>query len=628
MANKVWVACIGNLIDSDKTKTELALTNELELQTLDYDTWTNIEIKRYGKMTVGRILASTGEDTHVNRRDTKDNKNYVYIANYEDEIESYDDLKVGEQKIFDAYFVPGQYEYYDIAFQKFKEKGLEKLLKHTSFSYVNYNEDTGEYFACSGKKDNCDNSDSKIYYCFLNDDKSNIIMSNDRNVIINQAGEIYELPDNSYMVNGEIKSLITKIEVKQEQEETEDNPVDMFTEMLYKLVDDIADGKIEEYEEKLVESLEQIMDKYIAEFNVNKIISKKQRDFLIDDVKKAVFLSIRNDIKVNNVVDIAIEKFEEKIKNGINEKIDEYMSTIYVPKVHVITRKDNSLKQVEGVFHENFPDILSSVELNEPTMLVGPAGSGKNVAVGQVADALDLKMYYTNNANNEFKLLGYMDATGKYHETPFYKAFTQGGVFFLDEIDASDPAALIVVNSGLANGYMFFPNSSEPVEMNPDFRIVAAANTWGKGADLQYVGRNALDGSTMDRFDTIFFDYDEKMESVLYPDDEILEFMWNFRKAVFDTKTPHIVSTRGIKKVYSKKINGVPVEKAVSQNIVKGLSTDYLSLLIGKLDEMETVKEDNEYLQNVKKLVLKPTQNTDFQLVDDGDDSDEDGLPF
>ena len=628
MANKVWVACIGNLIDDDKTKTELALTNELELQTLDYDTWTNIEIKRYGKMTVGRILASTGEDTYVNRRDNKDNENYVYIANYEDEIESYDDLKVGEQKIFDAYYVPSQYEYYDIAFQKFKEKGLEKLLKHTSFSYVNYNEDTGEYFACSGKKEDCDNSDSKIYYCFLNDDKSNIIMSNDRNVIINQAGEIYELPDNSYMVNGEIKSLITKIEVKQEQEEPENKPVDMFTEMLYKLVDDIADGKIEEYEEKLVESLEQIMDKYIAEFNVNKIISKKQRDFLISDVKKAVFLSIKNDIKVNNVVDIAVEKFEEKVKNGINEKIDEYMSTIYVPKVHVITRKDNSLKQVEGVFHENFPDILSSVELNEPTMLVGPAGSGKNVAVGQVADALGLKMYYTNNANNEFKLLGYMDATGNYHETPFYKAFTQGGVFFLDEIDASDPAALIVVNSGLANGYMFFPNSSEPIEMNPDFRIVAAANTWGKGADLQYVGRNALDGSTMDRFDTIFFDYDEKMESVLYPDDEILEFMWNFRKAVFDTKTPHIVSTRGIKKVYSKKINGVPVEKAVSQNIVKGLSTDYLSLLIGKLDEMETVKEDNEYLQNVKKLVLKPTQNTDFQLVDDGDDSDEDGLPF
>ena len=88
-----------------------------------------------------------------------------------------------------------------------------------------------------------------------------------------------------------------------------------------------------------------------------------------------------------------------------------------------------------------------------------------------------------------------------------------GGIFFLDEIDNSDPSALIVINSALANGYMAFPH--ETIDRHKDFRIIAAANTWGKGADLQYVGRNALDGATLDRFDNIFFDYDTKLERAL-----------------------------------------------------------------------------------------------------------------
>ena len=208
-------------------------------------------------------------------------------------------------------------------------------------------------------------------------------------------------------------------------------------------------------------------------------------------------------------------------------------------------------------------------------------------------------MYYTNNASNEFKLTGFIDAGGTYRETEFYRAFKNGGLFNLDEVDASDPTALIVINSALANGYMAFPH--ETIDRHPDFRIVAAANTWGKGSDMQYVGRNALDGATLDRFDNVYMDYDRTLERNLFPNEEVLQFMWSFRDAVDKSKIHHIVSTRGIGKVYKKEVNGFPVEQTLRTNVVRNLSQDDLNTIIGN---MQGVRSGNKYYDGVKRLRL------------------------
>ena len=176
----------------------------------------------------------------------------------------------------------------------------------------------------------------------------------------------------------------------------------------------------------------------------------------------------------------------------------------------------------------------------------------------------------------------------------------EGFIAALDEIDNSDPSALIVINSALANGYMAFPH--ETIDRHKDFRIVTAANTWGKGADLQYVGRNALDAATLDRFDNIFFDYDRKLEECLYPNLEILKFMWSFRDAVLATRIPHIVSTRGIGKVYKKEINGIPVKDILISNVIKNLSQDDVNTIIGN---MRDISSSNKYFKEIKSLTLK-----------------------
>ena len=132
-------------------------------------------------------------------------------------------------------------------------------------------------------------------------------------------------------------------------------------------------------------------------------------------------------------------------------------------------------------------------------MLTGAAGTGKNVICKQVAQALGLKFYFSNAVTQEYKLTGFTDANGRYQPTQFYKAFTEGGVFMLDEIDASIPEVLVILNSAIANGYFDFPAPIGYVDAHPDFRVVAAGNTTGNGADFEYVGRNQLDASSLEQ---------------------------------------------------------------------------------------------------------------------------------
>ena len=412
-----------------------------------------------------------------------------------------------------------------------------------------------------------------LYYGYTKQNHE-LMFSNNENILNEFCDEIIEMQENTYMKNGEFYTL-----------DGEKIDKDKTTPLIKKT----------RQNKTIRTKIENNIKDYLSSDDPKKKISDILKE-LDNETQKQILLIIKK----------VIEEFdlENDIINKINElfdkKLEEYTKKVNVPVVHIVKLNDTVLGQTSGGFyHEKFEQILSQVQLDEPIMLIGPAGSGKNVSVSQVAQALGLKMYYTNNASNEFKLTGFIDAGGNYRDTEFYKAFKNGGLFFLDEIDNSDPSALIVINSALANGYMAFPH--ETIDRHPDFRIVAAANTWGKGSDLQYVGRQALDGATLDRFDNIFFDYDTKLEQALYPNDEVLQFMWAFRNAVYQTKIPHIVSTRGIGKVYKKEINGIPVEHTLTSNVIKNLSQDDINTIIGN---MKNVSSRNKYFDGIKRLRL------------------------
>lgn len=289
----------------------------------------------------------------------------------------------------------------------------------------------------------------------------------------------------------------------------------------------------------------------------------------------------------------------EALKPDIIQVLNDHLAEqgVALRTVQVVLN-ERVIHGTNGLFHRDFEKVLKLVSCDIPVMLVGPAGSGKNVCIQQVANALGLEMYYTNNVSNEFKITGFVDAGGVYHETEFYKAFKNGGVFFLDEIDSSDPSALIILNSAISNGYVAFPH--EKVERHPDFRCIAAANTWGNGRDFQYVGRNALDAASLDRFVSFRFDYDKSLEKALYPNGQILEFVWAARETAFKNQIRHIFSTRTIKYAYEMEEAGFDLETIIRSVVIKGMNADDINTVIRNMD---LSRYDNEYVDKLYDLL-------------------------
>jgi hypothetical protein len=238
--------------------------------------------------------------------------------------------------------------------------------------------------------------------------------------------------------------------------------------------------------------------------------------------------------------------------------------------------------------------VLKFVANDEPVFLTGPAGSGKNVLCKQVAEALGLKFYFTNAVTQEYKLTGFVDAIGNYQETQFYKAFAEGGLFMLDEMDASIPEVLVILNAAIANRYFDFPAPIGYVEAHPDFRVIAAGNTTGHGADYEYVGRNQLDGASLDRFAVVEIDYSKDIENGMANDIELADFCREFRKASEKVGIQIIVSYRAISRL-AKMTQLLDLTEALDTCLVKGLEKDDVNIICNEL-------QDTKYKAALKKL--------------------------
>lgn len=303
---------------------------------------------------------------------------------------------------------------------------------------------------------------------------------------------------------------------------------------------------------------------------------------------------------------------ENTKKRVVNEIVSEATKRIELEDVRPRTIEifhNGALERTleKELYHQEFETIYKLIRIGLPVMLIGPTGSGKSVCAGQVAKALDMPMYYTNNASEEYKLLGFTDAHGKYKETQFYKAFKDGGLFFLDEIDNSHPSALLSLNSAIGattngNIYMSFEDGKF-TEAHPNFRIIAAANTWGNGANRMYCGRSELDSASLDRFIQIYFDYDPKIEKSLIKDDELLQFFWNFRRIISDCGIRHTVTTRNIDYASKLKEAGFTTEQILLYTIVKELDFEDMKIISKRFDD-EGI-EPSIYSEGFKKMVLK-----------------------
>lgn len=300
-------------------------------------------------------------------------------------------------------------------------------------------------------------------------------------------------------------------------------------------------------------------------------------------------------IVIENIVDSACtSEIKEKILNTVQEDILKKYGPL-PERVEICINDD--VKPVTGIFHEAFSTIVKLVKLNLPIYLSGEAGTGKNIVCKQVAEALDLDFYFSGAIQQEHKVTGFIDAGGVYHETQFYKAFKNGGLFFMDELDASIPEVLIILNAAIANKYFDFPCGK--VEAHPNFRVIAAGNTYGTGADNVYSGRYSLDGASMDRFNVIPIKYSPKIEQAITNNDkQLIDFCHAFRNVTKASNINCIFSYRALEAITKLK-DVIPIKVALKISLIKGMDKDDL-ILIQK--NIKGLSESNKYLKALKEL--------------------------
>lgn len=297
---------------------------------------------------------------------------------------------------------------------------------------------------------------------------------------------------------------------------------------------------------------------------------QKLRVYYVNEDKSGYFYYAETKFVIANIKEVV--PMAEKREVTINLPGDTAPATKEADTAPVVPGKN--------VRHPKYEAIKTCIALDIPVYLVGEAGTGKNYTLQEIAEAMGLDFYFTNSIQQEYKVTGFIDAGGKYHETEFYKAFTKGGVFFLDEIDASIPEVLVLLNAAIANRYFEFPTGK--VDAHKDFRVVAAGNTVGSGANEMYTGRLVLDSATLDRFAVIEFDYDRGI--ALSPkigngNTDLVNFVWSLRSFCKTNGIRATFSYRMIMAVRKLEEAKMPLKEIIRIAVVKGLDKDTVKTL-------------------------------------------------
>jgi cobaltochelatase CobS len=281
--------------------------------------------------------------------------------------------------------------------------------------------------------------------------------------------------------------------------------------------------------------------------------------------------------RVEEVVNKAVEKFEQSMVQRV-----------------VLCKLDGSTKEIDGRQHYKFPLLLACLSQRLNVALVGPAGSSKTTTAHNAAKALELafEAISVGPMTSKADLLGFTDAHGKYHGTATVRRAVEGGIMLWDEFDAANASVATYGNMLLANDE--FGTAEGMKVKHKDFCLIAGLNTYGMGANRVYVGRNQLDGATLDRFVVIDWDYDEGLEAHIVgckraspklkmdagdimEADDWLKYVHNVRQACEKLAIRHVFSPRASIHGCKLFLAGVGRTHVESMVLWKGLETATVS---------------------------------------------------
>ena len=185
--------------------------------------------------------------------------------------------------------------------------------------------------------------------------------------------------------------------------------------------------------------------------------------------------------------------------------------------------------------------------------MVGPAGCGKSTIARNIAQELEIPYLCISCGigTSATEFIGYKYPTRE--ATKFAEFYAKPSIILIDEMTALDPAVAQILNAALANDEI--ETTTGLVHRHSECIIIATSNTFGNGADRQYVANNQLDASTIDRFvgGIVEVNYSKTFESQY--DNEVVEYIHDLREIVKKNSLRRVVSTRMVQAGHNLKFN-------------------------------------------------------------------------
>lgn len=272
---------------------------------------------------------------------------------------------------------------------------------------------------------------------------------------------------------------------------------------------------------------------------------KQSREFKLLTVSGDTITACSGAIKIHNIQ-------KEQKRKQIQEKSD---NTFTSPEEAAAEQQKKEEEIKEQAAHEaqmfNFNELEPEDKIKtliksgmNNIWLVGPAGCGKSTIVRNIANELEIPYLCISCGigTSATEFTGYKYPTRE--ATKFAEFYAKKSIILIDEMTALDPSVAQVINAALANGEI--ETTTGTVMRHSECIIVATSNTFGNGADRQYVANNQLDASTIDRFvgAIVEVDYSTKYESQF--DEEIVSYVQSLRKIIKNNSLRRIASTRMI----------------------------------------------------------------------------------
>lgn len=311
-----------------------------------------------------------------------------------------------------------------------------------------------------------------------------------------------------------------------------------------------------------------------------------------------------NNDPLNPLVDEILRRIEPRLPKPEAPKLDKTYTEIIIKDFRPV---DAAIKPTPdltnfGEQHPAFADVIAFMQARLPVYIYGPTGSGKTFSTKMIAEeVLKLPFYrkVMSSQASESYLLGYANAQGTYVEGIAYKAYKDGGVLLIDEIDNGNANINTVVKQLSDSNSCFFPVVGN-IPKHKDFYIVANANTIGNGATKQYVGRAPQDAAMLNTFAFVHWPYDTRFEERIAlaeykayggKDENLakkrIDDFWKMRRAIEELAINHILSSRNLIHIMRLVAIGVHVNKITRAIIARGLEKDQFTKIVNKANLYE-----------------------------------------